>query len=133
MSKLVAPVIDGGLAEHDIFGVHLIVLRNLLGVHEPHQVNNPRPISHVCHNTFLPRSHIKLLEAQNLPFHLYERHLAGELIDMEHPTAVHIFIRIILQQVTKCLDAQFLAQDLLSLRTDSWHILNVLFEDGVHF
>ena len=132
MGKLIAVVVDGGPSEDNILGVDFVVAGDVLGTAEPHQVDHTRPVGHVGHDAFAAVSHLKLLETQNLSFYLHERHVARQFADLIDFRAVHIFIRVILQQVTKCVDAQFLAQYILPSGSYAWQVFDVLMKYVVH-
>ena len=78
------------------------------------------------HYAFLARPHLESLETQDAAHHLYEGHLARQFMDGIDLRAVHIFIRVILQQVTISLDAELVAQHLLPIWAYARQILDVL-------
>jgi hypothetical protein len=77
-------------------------------------------------DSFLTGTHLEGLETQDMSFHLNERHITSQFPDGVETTAVHVFIRVILQQVTKSLDTQFLTEHLLPVGTYPWQELYVL-------
>ena len=126
MCYLVALVEDCRFAEDDVVRVYLIITCNLFGIREPHQVDDSCAVGDVCHNTFLASSRIELLEAENPAANLYEGHLARHLVDGVYLRPIHIFIRIILQEVAEGLDAQLLAEDILTSGTHPRKVFYVL-------
>ena len=126
MGELIASAIDGWFAENDILSVHPQAFCQLLGAGEPHEVYDARTVGEMGNDAFLPRPHVELLETQDIPFQLDIGHLAGKIANGVDVAAVHIFIRIILQQVAKRFHAQLLLQDVLPMGADTWYELDVL-------
>ena len=68
------------------------------------------PVCEVGHGAFVATVGRKHLVAENLSLDLHKRHVASEVGYAVNLGAVHIFIRIILQQVTPGLDAELTYQ-----------------------
>ena len=73
-------------------------------------------------------THLKGLETQDVPFHLYERHIAVQFADAVQTAPIHMLIRIVFQQVAKRVDAQFFTKHLASVGTYARQVLDVLLE-----
>ena len=126
MTNLYAVVEDGRLAEDHVLRPYLIFRHRRLAVVEPYQVHDAGTVGEVGDDAHLPWPHLKLLEAQDAPHHLHKRHVASQLTDGVHLRAVHVFVRIVFQQVTERLDAQFLPEHLLAPGTHARQVLYVL-------
>ena len=96
---------------------------------KPREVTDARAVGKVSHDAFLTGAHGESLETQDLTDDLHERHFAREFVDGVDLRAVHIFVRIVFQQVTIGLDAKFVAQHLLAVRAYPWQVLDVLTEN----
>ena len=64
-----------------------------------------------------------------MAFYLHERHVARQFADAVQPTAVHVAVGVVLQQVTDGFDAEFFAEHLLPVGTYPWQVLDVLVQD----
>ena len=109
MPYLYAVVEDRRLAEDHVLGAYLVLRHGLFGVVEPYQVHDAGAVGEVGHDAQLARPHVELLETQDAPHDLYERHVARQLVDGVHPRAVYVLVGVVLQQVAKRLDAQLRA------------------------
>ena len=78
------------------------------------------------HHTLLPTVHLEGFEAQDVALHLHKRHVTRQFADAVQPTAVHVAVGIVLQQVTDGVDAEFFAEHLPSVRSYAWQVLDVL-------
>ena len=130
MGKLIASAIDGGFAEDDVFGVHLIEVLRFFR-QKPNQVADAGAVGEMADDTDFPWSHGKLLKAQDAAFNLHEC-FRGEFVDGIEFGTVHMLIGIVLQQVAIGLDAQFPLQHFLPLGTYARQEFDVLFEDVIH-
>ena len=126
VGKLKASTIDGWFPENDVFGIGFVSLVDVLCSTKPYQVDHAEAVGEMRHHSLVALSRVELLEAENLSFDLYERHLRGQLADVEHLGAVYIFIRVVFQQVTIGADAELLAQYLFLLRTYARQVHDVL-------
>ena len=132
MYKLIASAEYRWFAENNVFSAHLQVFRQLLCTCKPHYINISSAISEMCNDAFLARPHAEFLKIEELSLYLHKRHLAIYLADFVYLRAVNIFIWIVLQQVTESLDAQFLLQQFLSVRSYARNIHYVLLENVYH-
>ena len=130
--NLIAVVEHDGLAEDHIVAAHLVIVVYILPAIEPNQVANAAPVAEMGNDPTLPRSECCLLEAQYPAADLHERHIRTNLCDAVDATPVHIFIWIILQQITIGADSEFLTQNLFAPRSHARQIHYVLFGDGSH-
>ena len=128
MRYLYAIVIDGRLAEHHILCANLVFRLGSLAELKPHEVHDTRTIGEVGHHTFVARAHLKGLETQYSSHHLHERHVACEFVNGVDPRAIHIFIRVILEQVAKGQDAQLLVEHLFAVGAHARQVHDVLIE-----
>ena len=96
MGKLIAPVVDSGFPENDVFSIYLVVLIDILCMLEPHQIYNAAAVRKMSNHSFFACSYAELLKREDLPFHLYIRHAALQVLDGIDLTPVNVFIRIIL-------------------------------------
>ena len=128
VNHLYAVVEDGGLAEHDVVGSHLIFFNGTLAIVEPHQVHDASAaVGEVCHHALLAAAHLEGLETQYASLHLHEGHVARQFADGVEPAAVDVLVGVVFQQVAVCGDAQFLAEHLLALGAYARQVLDVLF------
>ena len=82
MGHLYPSVKDAGLAKDDVFGVYFVFAEGTLAIDKPYEVHHPAAaIGEVGYHTLLAGAHLKRLEAQNIAAHLYERHVARQLLD----------------------------------------------------
>ena len=132
MGKLVTPAVYHRFPEHDVFFSYFKVFRDLLCSCEPHEINKSRTVSEMGNDAFLACSHAEFFEICELTHYLNERHVTAQLVDAIDFRAVNIFIRIIFQQVTECLDAQFFFQQFLAMRSNARNIHYVLPEYVSH-
>ena len=126
VGKLVAPLKHRGLAEDDELLAHLVILVNIFGAIEPHEVDDAVAVGEMPDDALLAGPHGKLLEAQNAALDLHKRHVTREFVDAVYPRAVHIFIRIILQQVAPRLDVELAAQNLFPAWAHAGEVHDVL-------
>jgi hypothetical protein len=80
------------------------------------------------YDTFLAGTHGEGFEAENLADHLYKGHFTRQFVDGVYLRAVHIFIRIVFEQITIGLNAELIAQHLLAVRPHAWQVFDVLIE-----
>ena len=130
MRELEPSAIDGGPSEDNVFRAHFITVIDVFLPVEPHQVHHAVPVAEMRHDALLPRAHSKLLITQYAPFDLHKRHVAPQLVDGIDAAAVHIFIRIVFQQVSPCVDIQFLVEDILPTGAHAGQIHDVLVQDA---
>ena len=128
MLQLDAVVIDAWLAKHQVVRTYLVGLHGIFAAIEPHQVHDACTVREMSHHALLAGPHLEGLETQDVPHHLHKRHIARQLVYGIDLRAVHIFVGIILQQVTKCLDAKFLTQQLLPVGAYARQVFDVLIE-----
>ena len=83
-------------AKHQIVLAYLVVLLGILATVEPHKVHDASPVAEVSHHALLVRPHVERLEAQYLPNHLHEGHVARQLAHGIDLRAIHIFIGVVL-------------------------------------
>ncbi len=124
-----APVEHLRAAEDDVLPAYGILLDGVLGIVKPCQIHHPaRTVSEVGHDPLLARPHLERLERENAPFHLYERHVARQFGNAVDPRAVNVLVGIVLQQVAKRPDAQFLAEHPSALGPYARQVLYVLLQ-----
>ena len=124
-----AAVKDIRSSEDDILRPNLITLFGIFPPVEPGEVHHlPAAVGKMSDHPFLAGTHLERLETEDMSLHLYERHVACEFPDVIETAAVHMLIGIILQQVTKSLDAQLVVEHLLPVRTYAWQVLYVLLQ-----
>ena len=75
---------------------------------------------------------LECLESHYVSLYLYVGHLGGHLSYTVYLTAVDVFVRKVLQKVIKGVDAEFVSQHLLPLRTYAWEVFYFGVEDGGH-
>ena len=132
MGKLITAVVRLRLTKDDIFRSWLVtVVHPVLGT-EPHEVDDVAAVGEVGDDTFLA-AFTKLLEALYGSFDLHERHVARKLPDGVDLRPVHIFIRVILEQVTPSPDVELTDENLLALRSHAGEIHDVLIEYAAHY
>ena len=133
MRHVDASVIDVWSSENDIFLADGIALFGIFAAVEPREVHHlARPVGKVGYDAFLAGTHLEGLETEDVAFHLYERHVARQFADGVETAAVHMLVRVVLQQVAIRHDAQFLAQHFLALRSHPRQVLYVLLQNIVH-
>jgi hypothetical protein len=57
---------------------------------------------------------------------LYERHVARKFVDLINLRAVHIFIRIVFEQIAIGLNTELVAQHLLAVGPHAWQVFDIL-------
>ena len=102
-------------------------------VFKPHEVYDARAVGGMGHDSLLARSHVELLEGENLGAYLHEGHLATQLGDGVEVAAVDVFIGEVLQQVAPRVNAELLLQNLGTPWTNARQELDVLVEDSQLF
>ena len=108
-----ASVIDVRTSEDDILLAYSVVLLGIFPPIKPREVHNfSCAIRKVCNNTLFAGTHLEGLETEDMSFNLYKWHVAIQFADAVKTTAIHMFIRKILQQLTIRHDAQFFAEHL---------------------
>ena len=133
MGHVDASVIDIRSSEDNIFLADGVALLGIFPSIEPREVHHlARTVREVGYYSFFSGTHLEGLETENVPFHLYKGHVARQFTDGIEPTAIHMLIRIVLQQVAIRHDAQFLTEHLLARRPNAWQVLYVLLQDVVH-
>ena len=80
-------------------------------------------------DALLTGPHRKGFKAEDVSHDLHVRHFARQLVDSVDLRTVHIFIWIVFEQVTVCLDAEFVAQHLLAVRAYARQEFDVLIEN----
>ena len=127
MAELDAVVEDGGLAEDEIVRADTVVLLGILAAStEPYQIHHTGTVAEVGDDALLASAHLKGLEAQDVAYDLYERHVARQLVDGVHLRAVHMLVGEVLEQVAEGLDAQLFAEHLLAVGTYPRQVHDVL-------
>ena len=112
-----APVEDVRFAEDNVFLAYLIVCLGVFATGKPCEVHDTLAVGEMGYYTFLARTCLECLEAHDMPLDLDIRHFGGYLPDTVNLAAVDIFIGEILQKVIKGVDAEFVSQHLLPLRS----------------
>ena len=129
MGDVDAVVEDRGFAEDHVFYADPITLLGVFATLEPYEVGDARTIGEMGHDTFLARSHLEGLETEDMTHDLYEGHVASEFVDGIDLGTIDILIGVELQQVAVGVDAEFVAQYLLTVRSYARQVLYVLIED----
>ena len=132
MGNLETPVEDRGAPEDDVLLVKVVLFERILHAGKPHQVHYAIAIAEVAHQPLLALAVVEGLETQDAAFQLDKRHTLEQLVGTIYPTPVYVFVGIVFQQLPECLNAQFLAQQFLALRTYSGGKLDVLAQQVVH-
>ena len=78
------------------------------------------------HDTFFAGAHGEGLETEDMTHHLYKRHLACQFVDGIDLRAVHVFVRVVFEQVTIGLNAKFITQHFLAVGPYAWQVFDVL-------
>ena len=118
MRDVVLMIEGDRLAEHQIFRVDLIFAGHEIQSLEPDQVNDACPIGKLAHQP-LATAHADRLETGNPATQLDIRQVVRQVGHPIDAAPVHIFIRIVIEQVPIGNDAQLPLEDLRFLRTDS--------------
>ena len=128
MLYLYAIVEDRRASEDKVILSYLIGACSILAAIEPHQIHDAGAVGEVGYDALLARSHWECLKTQDMAHYLYKRHVASQFVYGVEPRAVHIFIWIVLQQVTIGFNAEFLAQHLLAVGAYARQVHDVLLQ-----
>ena len=126
MGEVDAVVENRGLAEDEIFSTDAIGLLGVFATIKPREVGDGGTISKMGHDTLFAGSHGEGLETQNVADDLHKRHVARQFVDGVNLRTVHIFIRIVFEQVTIGLNTELVAQHLLAVRAYARQVFNIL-------
>ena len=118
MRDVVLMIEGDRLAEHQIFRVDLIFAGYEIQSLEPNQINDACSISKLTHQS-PATAHANRLETGNPATQLDIRQVVRQVGHPIDAAPVHIFIRIVIEQVPIGNDAQLPLEDLRFLRTDS--------------
>ena len=118
MRDVVLMIEGDRLAEHQIFRVDLIFAGHEIQSLEPDQVNDACSISKLTHQS-PATAHADRLETSDPATQLDIRQVVRQVGYPIDAAPVHIFIRIVIEQVPIGNDAQLPLEDLRFLRTDS--------------
>ena len=132
MGEPVSAVINAGFSEYDVLFAHLIILIYILRALKPNKVANARTIAEVGYYALLSCTHSIFFKAQYAPFYLHKRHVTRKIGNAVNLATIHIFIRIILQQVAPSADIELLVQYRLPFRAHALKVLYVLVENVEH-
>ena len=126
MGEVNAVVEYSGFAKDQILRTDLVVLLGVFAAIKPSEICDGSTVRKVSHNPLLSRSHGEGLETEYFSDDLYERHIPRQFVNSINLRTVHILIRIVLQQITIGLNAEFVAQHLLAVRPHAWQVFDIL-------
>ena len=127
IDKLIPAVVGCRLTEDDILYARLVLVVDPTAGIEPYDIHDITAIGEMGYDALLP-AFAKLLKTLYPPTDLHQRHIACQLTDGVDLRPVHIFIRIILQQVTPRSDVELTCQYILALWSHAREIHDVLRE-----
>ena len=127
IDKLIPAVVGCRLTEDDILYAGLVLVVDPTAGIEPYDIHDITAIGEMGYDALLP-AFAKLLKTLYPPTDLHQRHIACQLTDGVDLRPVHIFIRIILQQVTPRSDVELTCQYILALWSHAREIHDVLRE-----
>ena len=129
MGEVDTVVEDGRFAEDHVFRAYPVGLFGVFSTIKPSEVADSRTIREMGDDTLFARTHGETLETENMPHDLHIGHVASQFMDGVDLRTVYIFIRIVFEQVTIGLNAEFVAQHLLAVGTYPRQELDVLVEN----
>ena len=129
MGEVDTVVEDGRFAEDHVFRAYPIGLFGVFSTIKPSEVADSRTIREMGDDTLFARTHGETLETEDMSHDLHIGHVASQFMDGVDLRTVHIFIRIVFEQVAIGFDAKFVAQHLLAIRANPRQELDVLIED----
>ena len=129
MGEVDAVVEDSRFSEDHVFGAYPIGLLGVFASIEPSEVADSRTICEMGYDTLFARAHGETLEAEDMSHDLHIGHVASQFMDGVDLRTVYIFVRIVFEQVTIGLYAEFVAQHLLAVGTYPRQELDVLVEN----
>ena len=129
MGEVDAVVEDGGFAKDHVLCADAISLLGVFTSIEPGEVADSRTVRKVGDDAFLAGAHRETLETEDMSNDLHVGHVARQFVNTIYLRAVHIFIRVVFEQATIGLDAEFGAQHLLAVWAYTRQELNVLIEN----